>query len=45
VPARHPSPEERDERVKIPLDFEEAVKGLLTVDPESEPAEDDETSS
>ncbi len=30
---------DRDERVAIPLDPEEALRGLLKVDPESEAAE------
>jgi hypothetical protein len=32
---------ERDERVKIPLDPETALRALLKVDPDSEPAEDE----
>jgi hypothetical protein len=28
---------DRDERVRIPLDPEEALRGLLEVDPEAEP--------
>ncbi len=39
--APKPDPK-RDEPVKIPLDFEEALRGLLAVDPDSEPVEDDE---
>jgi hypothetical protein len=36
TPRRHPTPEERDERVSLyPLDFETAVAGLLAVKPES----------
>jgi hypothetical protein len=31
--------EERDERVKLPLDPETALRALLAVDPEDEPAE------
>ena len=31
-----------DERLVIPMDPEEAVKALLKVDPEVEPAEDDQ---
>lgn len=38
----HPTPDERDERVKMPLPFEEALRGLLAVDPKSEPAETDD---
>ncbi|MCU1461319.1 MAG: hypothetical protein JWO37_1394 [Acidimicrobiales bacterium] len=38
----HPTPEERDEPVAIPLDFTEAVAGLLAVDPDDEPTEDAE---
>jgi hypothetical protein len=33
-----PAKKDRDERVSIPLDPEEALRGLLEVDPESEPA-------
>lgn len=39
----HPTPEERDERVNLPLDPEAAIGALLQVDPESEPV--DETSA
>jgi hypothetical protein len=38
---KHPTPEERDEPVKIDLDPEAALKALLKVDPEAEPVEDD----
>ena len=31
---------ERDERVKIPLDPETALRALLAVDPDDEPADD-----
>jgi hypothetical protein len=31
--------DERDERVKIPLDPETALRALLAVDPDDEPAE------
>jgi hypothetical protein len=31
--------DERDERVKLPLDPEMALRALLAVDPEDEPAE------
>lgn len=31
-----------DERVAIPLDIDEALRGLLAVDPDDEPAEDDD---
>lgn len=34
---RHPTPEERDERVVIPLDLETALRGLLAVKPDEEP--------
>ena len=33
VKPRHPTPAERDERVRIPLDPEEALRGLLKVKP------------
>ena len=32
--------EERDERVKLPLDPETALRALLAVKPDDEPAED-----
>jgi hypothetical protein len=35
---KHPTPKQRDEPVKIDLDPEEALKALLKVDPEAEPA-------
>ncbi len=38
---KHPTPQERDERVSIPLDPEDALKGLLKVDPEAEPVPQD----
>jgi hypothetical protein len=38
---KQPTKEQRDERVAIPLDPEKALKGLLQVDPESEPARDE----
>ncbi|MDP9397531.1 MAG: hypothetical protein M3P96_06760 [Actinomycetota bacterium] len=38
--ARHPTPEERDERVVLPLDPEAALRALLRVDPDSQPVED-----
>jgi len=34
---RQPTPKERDERVTLPLDPEEALRALLAVDPDSEP--------
>lgn len=37
---RPPKPGERDEPVKIPLDFDAAVRGLLAVDPDSEPVDE-----
>jgi len=33
---RYPTPAERDERVVIPLEYEQAVRGLLAVDPEGD---------
>jgi hypothetical protein len=36
--AGKPNPE-RDERVKLPLDPETALRALLAVDPEDEPAD------
>ncbi len=34
--------EERDERVSLPLDPETALRALLAVDPDSEPADEDQ---
>ena len=34
---QHPTPEQRDERVSLPLDQETALRALLAVDPDSEP--------
>ncbi len=42
MPQRHPTPEERDEPVALPLDPEDALRALLAVDPEAEPVENDE---
>ena len=36
----NPTPEERDERVVMPLDPEEALKALLAVDPDEAPTGD-----
>ncbi len=36
---RHPTPEERDERVPLPLDPETALRALLRVDPDAPPAD------
>ena len=38
MPSRHPTPAERDERVAIPLDPEEALRGLLAVQPDGDEA-------
>jgi hypothetical protein len=38
-PTRGPTPAERDERLKIDADFEEALEALLKVDPDSKPPE------
>ena len=39
---RHPDPQ-RDEPVSLaPLDFETALRGLLAVDPDSEPVSDED---
>jgi hypothetical protein len=35
------TPKNRDERVSIPLPFEDALRGLLKVDPASVPGEQD----
>jgi len=37
---RHPTPEERDERAAIPVDPEEALRGLLAVKPEDDDEQD-----
>lgn len=39
-----PNPE-RDERLKLPLDPEAALRALLAVDPDGEPADDDQDAS
>jgi hypothetical protein len=36
VTKHHPSPEERDERVSVPLDPAEFIEGVLAVDPDDE---------
>ncbi len=36
--AKHPTPEQRDERVSLPLDEETALRALLKVDPDALPA-------
>ena len=42
VPEKHhPTPEERDERVSLPLPPEVAIPALLAVDPEDEPVDDE----
>jgi len=33
----HPTPEQRDERVSLPLGQETALRALLAVDPDDEP--------
>ncbi len=33
----HPTPEERDERVSVPLQADVAVEAFLSVDPSTEP--------
>jgi len=38
---KHPTPAERDEAIKIDLDPEATLRGLLKVDPETEPADED----
>lgn len=40
VTKRHPTPEERDERVSVPLEPSEFIEGVLAVDPDDE--DDDE---
>ena len=39
---RHPTPAERDERVILPLDPEEALRGLLAVKPDDDDARERE---
>ena len=39
-----PNPE-RDERVKLPLDPETALRALLAVDPDDKPADEDQDTS
>jgi hypothetical protein len=39
VTARHPIPEERDERVEMPLDPETALRAMLRVKPDDPPAD------
>jgi hypothetical protein len=38
---KQPTPEERDEPVAIPLDPEEALRGLLNVDPDAPVVQDE----
>jgi hypothetical protein len=38
----HPTPEQRDERVSLPLDEETALRALLKVDPNAEPITQDD---
>jgi hypothetical protein len=37
--------EDKDERVSLPLDPETALRALLAVDPDDEPADDDQDGS
>jgi hypothetical protein len=39
---RNPTPEERDERVKLDIDPETALRGLLRVDPDDDPENDED---
>lgn len=39
----HPTPEERDERVSVPIPAEVAVEAFLAVDPDTEPDADAES--
>lgn len=42
VPEKHhPTPEERDERVSVPLEPAEFIEGALAVEPDAEDDEDD----
>lgn len=42
VTKHHPTPEERDERVRVPLKPAEFIEGVLAVEPDDpEEAEDD----
>ncbi len=38
-----PDPNRENDRVKIDLPFEEAVRGLLKVDPDAEPVKQDDS--
>lgn len=42
VPSQHPERKDPDERVTIPLDPEDALRALLAVDPDEEPAENED---
>ena len=37
----HPTPEERDERVSVPLEPEEFIEGVLAIDPDEDDDEKD----
>lgn len=39
---KHPSKDQRDERVKLPFDPDDALRALLAVKPEDEPVDDEE---
>ncbi len=42
---KHPTPEERDERFTLPLDPEEALRGLLAVKPDEPDDDEDQANS
>lgn len=41
VTKHHPTPEERDQRVSVPLEAEEFIEGVLAVDPDENSDTDD----
>ncbi len=43
IDGRRPRPEDRDERVVLPLDPETALRALLRVDPDAPPVEQEDT--
>ena len=45
VTKHHPTPEERDERVSVPLEPEEFIEGVLAVDPDEDEDSEEERGS
>lgn len=41
VTKHHPTPEERDERVSVPLEPEDFIEGVLAVDPDDDDHDED----